>query len=81
MKFSWKAVVVGILLFTPLAAAGYWLWYLRRVQQAALSGFYLAPAANGPLIMGISLFIAGYLVFLGIIFYNNLAHPGHKGMD
>ena len=66
-----KKIALMILLFLPLIIAVSLLVYLKMSHPLAL-GEQLSPAENGPLFIGILIFTAGYLIFLGMLFSENI---------
>ena len=80
----WKKIMYTALLILPLALALVWLYYIKLTEKAAGLGVgtFLSPVNNKPIIIGLSIFMFGYTIFLLIMFYSNLKevihHTFHK---
>lgn len=79
----WKRITLTALLILPLALALIWTYYLTAATSVeGIAGTFLSPANNKPLITGLIVFAAGYVVFLLVMFYSNIkeviVHTFHK---
>ncbi len=79
----WKKVIYTILLILPLALAILWIYYLNLASSPDVDiGTFLSPVNNKPIIIGLSIFMLGYAIFLFIMFYSNIkeiiGHTPHK---
>ncbi len=66
----WKKVVLGL----PVLLSASWIFYLQYQQQIYIySGMeLLAPADTTPLLIALILFTLGYVVFLVLMFSDNI---------
>lgn len=69
-----KKIIFMILLAIPVVLAIVWLSYIKATEDAVGAGIgnFLSPIDNTPIVVSLTLFILGYLFFLGIIFYSNI---------
>jgi len=63
----WKKLVLGL----PVLLSGAWIFYLGYGRQIG-GGELLAPANPTPLIVALVLFTIGYIIFLLMIFSENI---------
>jgi polyferredoxin len=69
---SKKKLILRIMLFLPLMLSVAWLVYIKFTEQTGPYGFLSPPVDNTPLIIGLVLFAAGYLIFLGLLFASDV---------
>ena len=79
----WKKIMYTAFLMIPLAIALVWIYYLDSATSVeGIAGTFLSPANNKPLVTGLIVFAAGYVVFLSVMFYSNIKevveHTFHK---
>jgi len=70
----WRKILFVILFAIPLILAIAWIVYIKATEDAIGAGLgsFLSPIDNTPIVVSLTLFILGYLFFLGIIFYSNI---------
>lgn len=67
----WKKILIAILVLVPVLA-GFWVWnYIRQAERAA-TGAFLSPIDNTPILICLVVFMAGYMIFLFFMFYDNI---------
>lgn len=67
---KWKIIVRAIVLALPLVLAIVWLIRIKTIDSGA-AGF-LSPVNTAPIVMSLSIFMAGYVLFLFLMFYSNI---------
>ena len=69
-----KKISFTIMLILPLVLAIAWIIYIKATEDivGAGMGSFLSPIDNTPVIVSLTLFVLGYLFFLGIMFYSNI---------
>ena len=73
---GWKKVI----LFLPIVMGMSWVLFLRFQSSITpqITGEIFAPGSTQPLFMALSLFIIGYVLFLFIMFSDDITDYLHK---
>ena len=67
----WKKLIIAVLVLIPLILAFFWMNYLKGAEEAATSVF-LSPVDSAPVIIALTVFMSGYVLFLVFMFYDNI---------
>ena len=67
-----KNPLFHIALFTPLAMALLWLGFVLNLAAQAGADIILSPSRSQPLVTGLIIFVVGYIIFLGLIYSEEL---------
>lgn len=75
-----KKISFTIMLILPLILAIAWIIYIKATEDVigAGMGSFLSPIDNTPIIVSLTLFVLGYLFFLGVMFYSNIKEMVNK---
>mgnify|MGYP001439785709 CR=1 FL=1 len=74
-----KKIIIAVLVLIPILVGFYFWNYIRETERAA-AGLLLSPIDNTPIIVTLIIFMAGYLLFLFIMFYDNIKEYTHKAV-
>jgi len=69
MKIRKAAYVITIFLPLILSVA----WLILLTSQTTPSGVLLSPSRTRPIVSALVIFIIGYLIFMFLIFYENIS--------
>lgn len=73
----WKKLMIALIALIPAVILLIW-WNRVRMAERAVRGIFLAPVNNTPIIATLVLFMAGYMLFLFVMFYDNMQEFIHN---